>query len=253
MKIIVLTIILICSPAFAQLSNEQLEQRMAELNKKATTKPTTKPTSSTKFLKWQPKQSTPKEVKEWINSFESVRSTLISETNANISAVRNNDRDEAAQLSDTLRLQNTQLEKVKTRYIDHYTKTPTYIDRNGIRQKEVLVNPIVVYDERELAKQNEDKKEIEGQISITKAQIIRLHKNTDDSVKSLTDLKTKLYNLPLPAEYSQYAEQVEATEPLSLASASKSQPNFAEEANRRIDELLSMKPKTPERERGTKG
>src|SRR5438105_11135801 len=113
MKIIILVIILTCSTALAQLSNEELEQRMAELNKKATTKPTTKPTSSTKFLKWQPKQSTPKELKEWINSFESVRSTLISETNANISAVKNKDQNEAAQLADTLRLQNTQLEKVK--------------------------------------------------------------------------------------------------------------------------------------------
>jgi hypothetical protein len=245
MKIIVLTIILICSPAFAQLSHEQIEQRMAELNKKATTKPTTKPSSSTKYLKWQPKQSTPKELKEWINSFESVRSTLISETNANISAVKNNDQNEAAQLSDRLRLQNTQLEKVKSRYIHHYEEKGSYIDNRGNRRTEVLIKPNIVYNERELAEQNEDKKEIEGQMSVTKAQLVRLHKNTDDTVKSLTDLKTKLYNLPLPPEYSQYAEQVEAIEPLSLASASKSQSSFAEEANRRLDQLLSMKPKVP--------
>jgi anion-transporting ArsA/GET3 family ATPase len=249
MKIIALTVILVCSPAFAQLSNDQIEQRMAELNKKATTKPTTKPTSSTKYLKWQPKQSTPKELKQWINSFESVRSTLISETNTNISAVKNNDQNEAAQLADTLRRQNTQLEKVKSRYIDHYDENHTYYtrDRNGYiaPHKDTYIKPNTKYDERELAKQNEDKKEIEGQISTTKAQIVRLHKNTDDTVKALTDLKTKLYNLPLPAEYSKFAEQVEAIEPISLASASKSQSDFAEEANRRLDQLLSVKPKVP--------
>jgi len=245
MKVFILTISLICTPAFAQLSNEQLEQKMAELNKKATTKPTTKPTSSAKFLKWQPKQAAPKEVKEWINSFESVRSTLMSETNSSISAVKSNDQVEAARLADTLRSQNTHLEKVKSRYIDHYTKKPVYIDRNGVRRGEVVMKPTVIYDERQLAKQEQDKKEIEGEMSTTKAQIIRLHKNTDDTVKSLTDLKTKLYNLPLPTEYAQYAEQVEGTEPLSLASASKLQPDFAEEANRRLDQILAVKPKVP--------
>src|SRR5204863_3798358 len=120
---------------------------------------------------------------------------------------------------------------------------PTYDrDRNGrvILRKETYISPTIEYDERELAKQSADKKEIEGQISGIKAKIIVLHKNTDDAVKALTDLKAKLYNLPLPTEYTQYAEQVEATEPLSLASASKSQSDFAAEANRRIDQLLSM-------------
>jgi len=245
MRVIVLAIGLMCSPALAQLSNEQIEQKMAELNKKATTKPTTKPAVSTKFQKWQPKQSAPKEIKEWINSFESVRSNLISETNSNISAVKSNDQAEAARLADTLRQQNTQLEKVKSRYIRHYTKDSTYIDRNGVRRGEVTLKPTVVYNERDLAEQEQDKKELEGQMSATKAQIVRLHKNTDDTVKSLNDLKIKLYNWPLPKEFAQYAEQVDAPEPLSLASASKLQPDFAEEANRRIDQILAMKPKVP--------
>jgi hypothetical protein len=247
-KVVIFGMALICSPVFAQLTNQEIEQRMGELNKKATTKPaTTKPTSTSKFLKWQAKPNASKEIKEWINSFESVRSSLISQTNANIGALKTNDQNEAAKLADELRLQNIQLEKVKNRYIRHYTdRGDIYTDNRGVTRRQVLVAPPVIYNERDLAEQNEDKKEIEGQISRIKAQITRLHKNTDDNVKALTEFKTKMYNLEMPPEYAQYAEQTEvtpaiATEP--LINATSVQASFMEEANRRLDQLLSTKPK----------
>jgi hypothetical protein len=74
--------------AKAQLAGDEYQRRMEALNKRATTKPAAPKAESGKFFKWQAKSNAPAEVKEWVNSFDILRGTLIAEADATIAAVR---------------------------------------------------------------------------------------------------------------------------------------------------------------------
>jgi hypothetical protein len=73
----------------AQISDQELQRRMEEMNKRATTRPATVAKApitppQQRFFKWRAKPNAPQAVKDWVASFDVLRGALISEIDAEL-------------------------------------------------------------------------------------------------------------------------------------------------------------------------
>jgi hypothetical protein len=94
---------------------------MAELNKRAATRPATVAKAPApqqpKFFKWRAKPNAPQAVKDWVDSFDVLRGALISEIDAALEAELTGGKEEESRLREQIGEAETRLAKIKSRPI----------------------------------------------------------------------------------------------------------------------------------------
>src|SRR4051812_3041571 len=192
--------IIICAVVFvfaaitqAQLSNEALERRMAELNKRAATQPAAPVAAGRgRYLKWRAKPDAPKVGKDWVAGFDVLRGVVIAEIDSEVEWERQGGKREEGQLTERLKYREKELAEIKSR-----NTQVTGLKRDEVVGKSVYVNP--VYDPEKVARVNAEKKSVEDEIAPIKRRIGELKYSgyLSEEGKRLAAQKGKIAN---PAE-----------------------------------------------------